>query len=205
MEVLLWIFAVLLVIAVLTVVTVVLVIRAVCRRIRRSRALGGRVLRARARVTPGPRGRVLGLRVRLADALSSGASAVEVARTGDGPRGELDRLYGRIRREGEALDRQLKLMESEVDAAVVADELHSAEQRVEQVVRMVRSLRSAVASGLADLTDDSLAALRSEVDHEVAALHAGVDRLRTLNGRDAPGARHPQPMRAPDARLDRSR
>lgn len=204
MEVLLWIFVAFLAMVAVSITIVVLVVRAVFRRIRRSRALTGRVLRTRARMTPGPRGKVLALRVRLSDALASGASAVELARNGAGPRGELDRLFGRIRLEGDGLDRQLRFMEGEVDPAVLADELPAAERRVDQVVRMVRSVRSAVASDLAGLTDDTLTALRGEVDREVAALHAGVEELRTLNGHDrtaAPPAH--EPTRNP--RLNRSR
>jgi hypothetical protein len=75
-------------------------------------------------------------------------------------------------------------MESEADAAVLAADLPAATDRVEQVVALVRRLRSAVASGLAGLTDDTLSTLGSEMDREVAALHAGVQELQALNRRD---------------------
>ena len=65
--------------------------------------------------------------------------------------------------------------------------LSVAGRRVDQVGGLVRRLRSAVAAGLGELTDDTLTALRSEVDREVAALRAGVDELRSLNGRSLNG------------------
>ena len=57
-------------------------------------------------------------------------------------------------------------------------ELSAAGHRVEQVTALVRRLRSAVASGLAGVTDDTLTTLHSDVDREVAALRAGVEELR---------------------------
>ena len=83
------------------------------------------------------------------------------------------------------MDLQLQLMESEADAAVLAADLPVATTRVEQVVALVRRLRAAVASGLSGLTDDTLTTLSTEMDREVAALHAGVEELRALNRRDA--------------------
>ncbi|MEV1131718.1 hypothetical protein [Agromyces sp. NPDC049794] len=199
MEVLLWVFLAFLFMVVVAMTTAFLVVRAIIRRLRRSRAVGGAVLRTRARLSHGARGRVRRLRVRLHDTLDSGRSAIELADGGDGPRGELSRLFRRIRQEGEALDRQLRLMESETDAAVLAEDLPGAADRVEQVAALVRRLRSAVASGLGDLSDDSLTTLRSDVDREVAALHTGVEALRALNRRDAlfePAAagRSPRPL-----------
>lgn len=199
MEVLGWVFLAFLFMVVVAMTTVFLVVRALFRKLRRSRAVGGAVLRTRARLSRGARGRVRRLRVRLHDTLDSGRAAIELVDRGDGPRGELVRLFRRIRQEGEALDRQLRLMESETDAAVLADDLPGAADRVDQVAGLVRRLRSAVASGLGELSDDSLTALRSDVDREVAALHTGVETLRTLNRRDAlfePAAagRSPRPL-----------
>ena len=93
------------------------------------------------------------------------------------------------------MDLQLQLMESEADPAVLAADLPAATVRVEQVVALVRRLRAAVASGLAGLTDDTLTTLGSEMDREVAALHAGVEELRALNRRDAVD----EPNRRPSA------
>ena len=203
MEVLLWIFVAFLAMVALSITIVVLVVRAVVRRIRRSRALAGRALRTRAKFTTGPRGQVLRLRVRLADALESGRAAVELAGQGAGPRGELDRLHARIRHEGESLDRQLQFMESETDPGVLAHDLPVAEGRVDQVVGLVRRVRSAVGAQLDGLTDDSLAALRADVDREVTALHAGVEELRSLNAaHDGFAGPTPDPS---TRRLNRSR
>jgi hypothetical protein len=93
-------------------------------------------------------------------------------------------LFRRIQEEGVALDLQLRLMESETDSAVLAEELPAAGHRVDQVVGLVRRLRSAVASGLTGPTDVTLTTLHSDVDREVAALHAGVQELQRLNRSD---------------------
>ena len=65
----------------------------------------------------------------------------------------------------------------------------------------MRRLRAAVASGLAGLTDDTLTTLSTEMDREVAALHAGVEELRALNRRDAVDE---QSLRPSAARLQNS-
>jgi hypothetical protein len=183
-DVLIWVFVTLLIMVVVSVATVFLILRALVKRIRRSRAISGAVLRTRARFGSGQHGKVLRLRVRLEEILASGQAAVGLAVHGDGPRGELPELFRRIEHEGAALDLQLRLMESETDSAVLAEELSTAGRRVEQVAGLVRRLRSAVASGLEGVTDDTLTTLRSDVDREVAALHAGVQELQRLNRSD---------------------
>lgn len=185
-DVLIWVLVSLLTMVAVSITVVVLVVRAVVKRIRHSRALAAATLRTRARFSPGPNGKVLKLRVRLDEALASGRAAVDLAARGDGPRGELPELFRRIEHEGAALDLQLRLMESEIDSAVLSAELSSAGQRVEQVTALVGRLRSAVAAGLAGVTDDTLTTLHSDVDREVAALRAGVEELRTLNQHDRP-------------------
>ncbi|KQQ94296.1 hypothetical protein ASF62_09210 [Leifsonia sp. Leaf325] len=167
-----------------SVTTIVLVVRAVYRRIRRSRALNGAVLKGRASLSWGPQRKVLGLQLQLNDALDSGRAAIDLAVRANGRRGELPRIFRRIEAEGVALQAQLRLMETETDAAALADELPAAGLRVEQVSEMIRRLRASVAAGLGDPTGDSLEALRAEVDREVAALHAGVEELRNLNAVD---------------------
>jgi hypothetical protein len=172
------------VIVLLGIVAVAIILRVLYKRIRRSRALGMAVLRTRARFSRGPQQRVLKLRVRLNETLDSGQSAVDLALRSNGPRGELPRLYRRVRSEGATLESQLRLMESENDPAVLAEEIIEAGRHIDQVAGVVRQLRSVVATGLGDLTDDTLTALRSDVDREVAALHAGVQELHALNGND---------------------
>ena len=184
MEVLLGIFVTFLIFVVISIVAVVLIARSVYRRLRRNRALAGTALRTRAGFSRGPHRKVLYLRVRLAETLDSGQAAVDLATGREGPRGELPRLFRRIQEESVALDLQLRLLESETDDAVLAGELPAAAHRVDQVVELVRQLRSAVASGLAGSTDDTLTTLHSDVDREVAALHAGVQELHRLNRRD---------------------
>ena len=188
MDVLIWVLVSLLTMVAVSITVVVLVVRAVVKRIRHSRALAAATLRTRARFSPGPNGKVLRLRVRLDEALASGRAAVDLAARGDGPRGELPELFRRIEHEGAALDLQLRLMESEIDSAVLSAELSAAGHRVDRVAALVGRLRSAVAAGLAGGTDDTLTTLHSDVDREGAALRAGVEELRTLNQRDRPTA-----------------
>lgn len=172
------------VIALLGILTGVLIVRWLYRRIRRNRTVNGAVLRTRAALTWGPQQQVLKLRLRLGNSLESGRGALELAARGNGPRGELARLFTRIQNEGETLSAQLRLLESETDPEVLASELATARDRVQQVEALVRRLRSAVASGLSSSSDDTLAALHADVDREVAALHAGVQELHTLNTAD---------------------
>ena len=176
-------------IGLVSVVTAVVVVRMMFRRVRRSRALSGAVLRTRARVSVGPQHSVLKLRVRLEDSLASAQAAVDVAVQSVGPRGELPQLLRRIHHEGVALQSQLRMLETERDAATLAAGLPVATRRVDELTGMVRRLRSAVADGLGHLSDDTLQNLRGEVDREVVALNAGVQELRTLTGYDDPGLR----------------
>jgi hypothetical protein len=160
----------------------VLVLRAIYKRIRRNRTLNSAVLRGRAAFTWGPQQQVLKLRMRLDDSLYSGQAAIDLAMRGNGPRGELARLFQRIEVEGAALHSQLRLMETETNTAALTEELPAVRDRVEEVEALVRRLRSAVATGLGEVSDDTLSSLRADVDREVAALHAGVQELHTLNG-----------------------
>lgn len=183
-------------------VTVVLITRMLYRRIRRSSALSSAALRTRARVTTGPRRKVLKLRSRLRDTLDSAQAAYDLAARTDGPRGELPQLFRRIHRQGLVLESQLKLMESEHDAGELAHGIAEATRQVEQVSGMVVRLRSAVAAGLNNLSGDTLDSLHAEVDREVAALDAGVQELRLLNGADDLYPRHPLPTRGHPTNLD---
>ncbi|QEO13896.1 hypothetical protein FLP10_05255 [Agromyces intestinalis] len=185
-EVVLTALGVIVLLGIASFVTVVLLMRTLYRRIRHSAKVEGTALRTRARVSRGPQRTVLALRVRLDDTLRSGTAAIALISRPDtpGPRGELPRLFGRIREEGRVLDLQLRLMESETDASQLASELPTARRRVDQVERLVRLVRSAVASGLSGATDDTLAALDSDVAREVAALHVGIEELQALNRRD---------------------
>lgn len=188
------------------VVAFVLVLRAMVRRVRRSRAVGGAALRARARLARGPQRTVLSLRVRLDDSMRSGRAAVEIAATGAAaPRGELPRLLRRIGDHASVLDLQLRLMESETDASLLSDELPAARGRVEQVEALVRRVRQAVAAGLAGTSDDALSALGADVDREVEALRVGVEELRRLNRRDGRAEPAGMPPTAASVRTERNR
>ncbi|WBM79958.1 hypothetical protein KIV56_17660 [Cryobacterium breve] len=171
-------------IMVVSVGTTIVVVRMLYKRMRRSRVVARAALRTRAALSRGPQREVVGLRIRLRDTLGSGQSAVDLALGSDGPRGELPRLFRRIKNEGAVLDAQLLLLTSETDAVVLAEELPLARRRVDDVAGLVRRLRATVAGGRGDLTDDVLLALRAELDREVEALDAGVRELHALNGHD---------------------
>ena len=181
MTALTWVLSTLAIIMLAGAVTAAVILRMLYNRIRRSRVLSGAALRTRARITWGTQRDVLRLRVRLGEALDSGQAAVDLAVHSGSTGGELPSLFHRIQREGISLDSQLRLMESEADSAVLAQQMPAAIHRVDQVAGMVRRVRSAVATGLGDRTDDSLTMLRSDIDLEVAALQAGVQQLHALN------------------------
>lgn len=182
-----WVLIVFATISLVVFVSFFVLVRTLYKRIRRSRALSGAVLRSRTRLSWGPQHEVLKLQLRLQESLDSGQAAVDLARSSQGPLGELPRLFRRIAGEGATLQSQLRLLTSETDRAVLAEALPVAHRRVDQVTGLVRRLRSTVATGLGDLTDDSLSTLHTDVDHEVAALRAGVDELRGLNGDSGTG------------------
>jgi hypothetical protein len=184
MDDILWVLLALGTIAFTPIIAAALLARAAVKRIRRNPAIGGAVLRSRAQLSTGPHRKVLRLRVRLGETLTSGQAALDLAGHGAGQRGELPRLFGRIQREGAALDAQLRLLESERDSSVLSAELPAAERRVDLLTDLVRRLRSAVAAGLTSVSDDSLTSLRGDVEREVAALAAGVQELQTLSRRD---------------------
>ncbi len=183
-ELVLIVLGVIVLLSVGVMVAFVFVLRAAVLRIRRRREASGAALRARARVAVGPQRPVLALRVRLDDALRSGRAAVEIAAVGTGPQGELPRLFRQLGAEASVLDLQLRLIQSETDARALAAETAAARGRVEQVEVLVRRMRHAVSAGLTVTSDDALSAIGTEVDREVAALHAGIEELQRLNRRD---------------------
>ncbi len=162
-------------------VAVVLVVRSMFKRIRRNRAINGAALRVRSQLNWGPRREVLKLRVQLKETLGSGQAALDLVVHSDGLRGELPRLFRRLESEGHALDAQLRLLETENDQAVLAEMLPTLRHRVDHVAYIVRRMRSAVGSVLGGNSDDSLTALRSEIDREITAVRAGVQELHELN------------------------
>jgi hypothetical protein len=166
-------------------VSVVVIARVLYNKVRRNRSINTSALRARAMLSVGRQHSVRTLRMRLAETLSSGQAALDVARSTGSNLGELRRLFDRIRADGAALDAQLVLLLSERDTAVLSESLPIADRRVDQVSGLVRRLRSAVAAGIGDATDDSLARLTNDLDREITALDAGMRELHTLNGLDA--------------------
>jgi hypothetical protein len=193
MTTLAWILVTLALICLASIVAVAVILRVLYKRIRRSRALNSTVLRARTRLGWGARHDVLKLRLRLNDTLASGQAAVNLAGHTDASRGELPRLFRRIQSEGVTLESQLRLMATESDPVVLAQGIPVARRRVDQVAGLVHGLRSVVADGLGEVSDDALRRLRSDVDREIAALNAGLQELHALNANDALFDPHRQP------------
>lgn len=164
-------------------VALVVVLRTMYKRIRRNRAINGAALRLRAQVNRGARREVLKLRVRLEEELNSAQAAIDLTVASTGPRGELPRLFRRLKVEGDVLESQLRLLESETNSSALAEVLPTARQRVDHVAYIVRRLRAAVASVLGDASDDSLMSLRSEIDREITAVRAGMQELHELDER----------------------
>jgi hypothetical protein len=162
-------------------VAVVVGVRIVLGRLRRSRAVNSSVLRARAHLSAGRQHEVLVLRVRVADLIDSGAAALDIAGRSGTPLGDLRALFERIRADGAALDAHLTLLLSERDTEVLAEAIPVARGRVDQIGVLVSRLRLAVADGIGDPTDDSLALLRAELDREIQALSAGRGELHRLS------------------------
>jgi hypothetical protein len=196
-----WVFVALGTIVAVPMITTLLIVRAVYKRMRGNRRLGRAALRTRAQLSTGQRRKVLRMRLQLDEILDSGQAAVDLAAQTDGPRSELPRLFRRIQTEGAALESQLRLMESETDAGVLAEQIPAVRHRVELVAGSVRRHRTAVASGLGGLSDDRLTSLGSEVEREVTALKAGLHELHSLNRRDEHFETTPQ---FSPSRLDRA-
>lgn len=148
------------------------------RRVRRSGVLGVASLRLHALTDSGPRREVARLRLQLRAAVDGGTAAIRASGTSAGLPGEAPALLRRIQREAVALDAHLRVMQTEDDQDTLRAALPDLRRRVEEVVRLVRQLRAAVADGLAAVSANSLAQLGDDVDREVIALRAGRERLR---------------------------
>jgi hypothetical protein len=129
---------------------------------------------------PGPRRQVAGLRRELAEAGQLTSRALAVVRAAGGPVGELPHLARRLERLAGTLDAELRLLAAEPDPAELARVLPAAEARVADVTRVAHRIRRAAGAGLGAGTAAELAPLAAEVEREVAALDAGVDRLLGL-------------------------
>jgi hypothetical protein len=165
-------------------VTVVLLLLAVWRAVcwvRRSARLRQRVRTAQALMAPpGPRREVAWLRRELAAATRAATEAVALVGTAGGVVGELPRLARHLGRVAGTLDAELRLLASEPDPAELVRVLPAARARVDDATRVARTIRRASSAALAAETATGLGPLQAEVEREVAALDAGIDRLLAL-------------------------
>jgi hypothetical protein len=129
---------------------------------------------------PGPRRQVACLRRDLSAAAHATGEAVTVVKAAGGTVGDLPQLARRLGRAARTLDAELRLLAAEPDHAEVARVLPAARARVADVTRVALTIRRAASAGLGAETAVELAPLEAEVEREVLALDAGVDRLLAL-------------------------
>jgi hypothetical protein len=153
----------------------------VVRRVRRSPRLRRRVRTVQALTAPpGPRRQVACLRRDLSAAAHATGEAVAVVRAACGTVGDLPQLARRLGRVSRTLDAELRLLAGEPDQAELARVLPAARARVADVTRVALTIRRAASAGLGAETAAEIAPLQAEVEREVLALDAGVDRLLAL-------------------------
>jgi hypothetical protein len=149
--------------------------------VRRSPRLRLRVRSVQALTTPpGPRRQVACLRRDLHAAAAATGEAVAVVKAAGGAVGDLPRLARRLGRTARTLDAELRLLAAEPDRDELARVLPAARARVADVSRVALAIRRAATAGLGAETAAELAPLQAEVEREVLALDAGVDRLLAL-------------------------
>lgn len=153
----------------------------VVRLVRRSPRLRRRVRTVQALTAPpGPRRQVACLRRDLSAAAHATGEAVALVKTAGGTVGDLPHLVRRLGRVTGTLDAELRLLAAEPDPAELARVLPAARARVADVTRVALAIRRAASAGLGAETAAEIAPLQAEVEREVLALDAGVDRLLAL-------------------------
>jgi hypothetical protein len=153
----------------------------VVRWVRRSPRVRRRVRSVQALTTPpGARRQVACLRRDLHVAAVATGEAVAVVRKAGGMVGDLPQLARRLGRMAATLDAELRLLAHEPDPVELARVLPAARARVADVSRVALTIRRAASAGLGAETAAELAPLEAEVEREVLALDAGVDRLLAL-------------------------
>jgi hypothetical protein len=126
---------------------------------------------------PGPRREVAYLRAQLADAITRTPQAVAMVKASAGVVGDLPSLTKRLERVATVLDAELRLLANEPDVHEVARVLPAARERVGDLTRAARGIRRAAGGGLGVQTAAEMRELSADVEREVAAVAAGVERL----------------------------
>jgi hypothetical protein len=149
--------------------------------LRRSARLHRRVRTVQALTTPpGPRRQVACLRRDLSAAAHATGEAVALVRAAGGAVGDLPSLARRLGRVTGTLDAELRLLAAEPDPAELARVLPAARARVADATRVALAIRRAASAGLGAANAAEITPLQAEVEREVLALDAGVDRLLAL-------------------------
>ena len=126
---------------------------------------------------PGPRREVAYLRAQLAEAITRTPQAGAMVKASAGVVGDRPGLTRRLERVATVLDAELRLLANEPDVREVARVLPAARERVGDLTRAARAIRRAAGGGLGVQTAAEMRELSADVEREVAAVAAGVQRL----------------------------
>lgn len=164
----------------LIVLTAAVVTAIAYRRLRRNGVLERGLLTWKAQVLPpGPAREIADMRLRMGESLDQTRRAVALAEV-DRPVGEMPRLVRELDAVANNLQGQLRLVETEPDLPTQRELLPHLRKQSEAVLAAAMRIRRALA-GAADSDDEGrMPALSAQVDAEVQAVQAGVQRLREL-------------------------
>lgn len=176
MEFVIWALVVLFVLcATLGVVATVKTVRAVRRGVERTgaqvrRTVEDTALKAKT-AQPGPVGEAARIRLALRSSLDSTRAALTAGASDDPALREAAALLDRLQGHARQLDGELRLlMEREPDRARVAERLPDARERADALRKSADSLRFAAQDRAHQYDDDSLTALRDQIEIESGAL-----------------------------------
>lgn len=153
--------------------------RAAYRRIRRDPRWDRTALLMQEKTSaPGPKRAVAQLRRRLHESMTSARQAIVVLEAHGAVQGELASLVRRLDQIAATVDAQLRLMQSEPNPAMLRQLLLPVRDRVMEIEDLVQQIRMAAYAAINGDTEGTVAALTRDVEHEVAALQAGLSTLR---------------------------
>ncbi len=151
------------------------------RRIRRSPTLTTGALAIRAAARQGSSREIARMRLRVRQAMSSTERSLAAARAAHEPVGELPAIVASLRHAGKALDRQLRLAQSDPDPAVQHTIATALAPQVEQLVRTASDVRQAAAQTSATMSAADLDPLAADLTTEAAVLKTWRQTYRRLS------------------------
>jgi ABC-type multidrug transport system fused ATPase/permease subunit len=179
MTIILGLFGLLFVLFVLIPLVLVLLVRSTYRRVRRDPRWSRMALVVQEKTNPpGPRRSLSRMRVRLHDATASARAAAAFLQQYASVQGELASLIRRLDPVADALDAQLRLMQSEPDPYALHDLLIPLHNRVAAIEQIARQIRSAAYAAIGGDMEENITMITADVAREIAALQAGMHSLR---------------------------